>query len=89
MKPDEVKDIARFTLENFHERRVTTRSVQGHKNFTAWEWELEGEPKLDPDSGEQVSKEDAPLKKVLGCTLMWWDDDNKIVKNHDYIQIVQ
>lgn len=26
-------------------------------------------------------------KRLVGCTLMWWDDSDRIVRNHEYVQV--
>ena len=31
-------------------------------------------------------KENSPPKKIIGCTLMWWNDKDRILENHDYVQ---
>jgi hypothetical protein len=40
---------------------------------------------LGPD-GKRLSKEESRPVKLIGCTLMWWNDKDKIVKNHEYMQ---
>lgn len=35
----------------------------------------------------RLSREKAVPKKLVGCTLMWWDDGDKIVRNHEYVQV--
>ena len=72
-------------FEHFHDLKIKTRSLHGHRHFTAWEWEITCKQGLDAD-GKKVPKEKAPPRKLLGCTLMWWNDKDKIVKNHDYVQ---
>ena len=29
----------------------------------------------------------APPKKLIGCILMWWNNDDKIIRNHEVGQI--
>lgn len=40
---------------------------------------------VDAD-GKKLSQAEAPSNKLVGCTLAWWDDDDKIVKSHEYYQ---
>ncbi|KAF1982324.1 hypothetical protein K402DRAFT_424603 [Aulographum hederae CBS 113979] len=86
MRRSEVKEVLHQTFNDFHDLKIKTVSIHGHKNFTAWEWEITCKSAIEPDSGKRLKKEEAPPKKLIGCTLMWWDEDDKIVKNHDYVQ---
>ncbi|KAJ4340934.1 hypothetical protein N0V95_007366 [Ascochyta clinopodiicola] len=81
----EVKDTYKKTFSNFHDLEIKTMSVHGHKDFTAWEWEITCKPAIDNDTGARIAKEDATPAKLVGCTLMWWEG-GKIVRNHDYVQ---
>ncbi|KAF9691792.1 hypothetical protein EKO04_010519 [Ascochyta lentis] len=81
----EVKDTYKKTFSNFHDLEIRTMSVHGHKDFTAWEWEITFKPAVDNDTGARIAKEDAVPKMLVGCTLMWWEG-GKIVRNHDYVQ---
>ncbi|ATZ50281.1 hypothetical protein BCIN_05g06490 [Botrytis cinerea B05.10] len=74
------------TFSNFYDLTITTASVHGHKDFTAWEWEITCRPAISPETGERLPKEKTEMKKLVGCTLMWWEDE-KIVRNHDYVQV--
>lgn len=82
----DVKEIYKKTFSNFHDLDIKTMSVHGHKDFTAWEWEITCKPGVDMVTGAKIAKEDATPKKLVGCTLMWWED-GKIVRNHDYVQM--
>lgn len=81
-----ISDLFAQTFTNFHDIKITTRSLHGSKRFTAWEWVLTFKTSITaPDSKKEESKEEgAQPKKVLGCTLMWWNEKDKIVKHHDY-----
>jgi len=81
----EVNDLYKKTFTQFHDLNIETMSVHGHKDFTAWEWEITCKPAVDQGTGKGIKKEDATPKKLVGCTLMWWED-GKIVRNHDYVQ---
>jgi hypothetical protein len=81
----EVKDTYKSTFSQFHDLDIKTMSVHGHEDFTAWEWEITCKPAVDQVSGAKIAREEARPKKLMGCTLMWWED-GKIVRNHDYVQ---
>ena len=81
----EVKETYAKTFSNFHDLDIKSLSVHGHKDFTAWEWEITCKPAVEFDTGKKIAKEEADPKKLVGCTLMWWED-GKIVRNHDYVQ---
>ncbi|KAH7075049.1 hypothetical protein FB567DRAFT_182796 [Paraphoma chrysanthemicola] len=70
--------------DSFADFTVETLSVQGHKGFVAWEWSATGKLLLDLETGGILEKVDAPLRRMLGCTLMWWEND-KVIKSHDYM----
>ena len=83
MSHSTVKDQFEHTFSNFHDLEIRTVSLHGHKRFTAWEWEITTKPALGGD-GQRLAVEEATPMKLIGCTLMWWNDKDKIVKNHDY-----
>lgn len=85
MKHDDVEKQFHNAFANFHDLNVKTRSLHGHRHFTAWEWEITCKPGLD-ETGKRPSKRDAKAAKIIGCTLMWWNDKDKIIRNHDYVQ---
>lgn len=86
MSHSTVKDQFAHTFLNFHDLKIKTLSLYGHKHFTAWEWVITCKPALG-QGGKRLSKEEAPPAKLIGCTLMWWNDEDKIVKNHDYTHV--
>lgn len=55
-----------------HDLNIKTLSVHGHKDFTAWEWEINYQPAVEAENGKRLSKEEAIAKRLVGCTLMWW-----------------
>jgi len=75
---------------------VTTKSISGHKYFTTWEWNLEFNfvkplPEVEA-TGDKEFKEmppDGRLVKMVGCSVAWWDEKGKVVKNHDYAKTVE
>ena len=86
MELEEVASHYSRTFSDFNDLQIRTLSVHGHKDFTAWEWEILCKPVYDKESGRRLKEEETELKRLLGCTLMWWEDD-KIVRNHDYVLI--
>ena len=66
--------------------KVTTRSVSGHKHFTAWEWEVTFNYVKPMAHKEEYSPAMADGRSmcITGVSLLWWNDDGKIVKEHDY-----
>lgn len=81
-----IKDLFAKNLSDFHDLDIKTRSLHGHKHFTAWEWVVTGKAKRGPN-GEMLKKEEIEPKKMIGCTLMWWNKDDKIIRNHEYAQL--
>jgi len=81
----EVKETYKKTFSNFHDLDIKSLSVHGHKDFTAWEWQITCKPAVDFDTEVEIDRESAEKKKLVGCTLMWWEE-GKIVRNHDYVQ---
>ncbi|ESZ96965.1 hypothetical protein SBOR_2647 [Sclerotinia borealis F-4128] len=88
MTHDEVATHYTNTFTSFHDLQINTLSLHGHKDFTAWEWEISCKPAISLETGEPVQKEEAQARKVVGCTLMWWEGE-KIVRNHDYVQVME
>lgn len=62
---------------------LTTRAVEAHEGFSVWEWAFECKmvkaSPLMPDI-----KANGQTLKMIGASLTWWDEEGKIVKNHDY-----
>lgn len=77
MSRSTVKEQFEHTFLNLHGLKIETILLHGHRYFTAWEWVLECRPALQHD-GKRLSKEEAPPGKLTGCTLMWWNDKDKI-----------
>ena len=77
MKHDEVHGLFAHSFENFHDLEIKTVSLHGHKHFTAWEWEITCKAGITPE-GQKVAKEDAEPKKLIGCSLMWWNDNDMV-----------
>jgi hypothetical protein len=74
--------------------KVQTVSINGHKNFTTWEWNLTFnyvKPAAEAGGEEefQADMADGRLMKMIGASVSWWNDEGKIVKNHDYAKVVE
>lgn len=82
----QIKDLYARNKTDFHDLDLKTRSLHGHKHFTAWEWTVTCRAGWN-DNGEPLQKEEATPKKMMGCTLMWWNDNDKIIRNHEYAQV--
>ncbi len=76
-------DMFHRTFSDFDNLKITTRSLHGHKHFTAWEWAISCREAKGSD-GQKLKKEGGLPQKMIGCTLMWWNDKDKIIKNHEY-----
>ena len=81
---DQVRTMFEGSFEDFYDIKFKTRSIHGHKNFTAWEWEARVKNTVSVE-GEKLEKGKSRPHKMAGCSLMWWDDEEKIVKYHEYI----
>ena len=72
---------------------MTTRSINGHKNFTAWEWDGSFNY-VKPDKDLETVAELAPamadgrLIHSKSASLIWWNDDGKIVRKHTYTKVL-
>lgn len=75
-------------FSNFHDLEIETRSLHGHKHFTAFEWTITCKHAVGADGGN-LSREKVVPKRLVGCTLMWWDDRDMIVRNHEYVQVME
>jgi hypothetical protein len=73
---------------------LKTVSVNGHKNFTTWEWNLSFnyvKPALEA-AGEaefEADMADGRLMRIIGVSVSWWSDEGMIVRNHDYARVVE
>jgi hypothetical protein len=73
---------------------LTTRSVNGHKNFTTWEWEVtfnyvKALKEMAKEQALGPAMADGRLIRMVGVSLIWWNEDGKIVKDHDYSKAVE
>ena len=80
------KELFAKNVSGLHDLDIKTRSLHGHKHFTTWEWTLTCKGGVG-SNGERLSIEDALPKEVIGCNLMWWNNDDKIIRNHEYAQL--
>lgn len=86
MSHSSIKEHFADNISSFYDLNIETLSLHGHRHFTTWEWTLTYKVAVDPQ-GERLTAQDATLKEVIGSTLMWWNDRNKIIRNHEYGQI--
>ncbi|KAE9370874.1 hypothetical protein N431DRAFT_492880 [Stipitochalara longipes BDJ] len=65
---------------------LKTIAINGTKDFTAWQWEWEFIKKAGGKSGfEDLDKgAEGQMLKMRGCSLTWWNEEDKVVKNCDY-----
>ena len=82
----EVHRLFAQKFEDSHDLKIKTRSLHGTKNFTAWEWAITCKAAKDAE-GNRYEKKDAPVHKLIGCTLIWWNEKDKIIRNHEYMQV--
>ncbi|KAG5660834.1 hypothetical protein KAF25_002477 [Fusarium avenaceum] len=90
-----VLNLNRASLEKYYAEMVATfrninirtKSISGSEHFTAWEWDLtmyelpsEAAAELDNKAKSTTGKE----INMVGVSLMWWNSEGKIIKNHDY-----
>lgn len=57
-----VEDLFARTFADFHDLKIKTRSLHGHKHFTAWEWAITAKALKDPDGNRLKTEEARPLK---------------------------
>ena len=73
---------------------MTTVSINGHKDCTSWEWNITfnyvkkmEEVASDKELGNlEVG---GGLLKMVGVSVTWWNDEDKIIRNHDYAKLVE
>lgn len=72
--------------------KVTTASINGTKDVTVWEWNMEwndiGKMATDEKEGHR-SYGDGRLVRMIGVGVTYWNEDGKIVKNNDYGKVVE
>lgn len=72
--------------------KTTTASINGTKDVTVWEWNIEwndiGKTSSD-DKDAHVNTGDGRLVKMIGVGVTYWNEEGKIVKNNDYGKIVE
>lgn len=90
------KDAARASFTNLFAATanltMNTRGVSGHKYFTAWEWEAKCnymKTMTDVPGSEEIfgsEAADGRIISVVGVSLMWWNEEGKILQEHDYVK---
>ena len=88
MKHDQVHSLIERAFTSFSDHNIKTIALNGHRDFTAWEWEITCRAVIDAE-GRRVEGGEAELRKLKGCTLQWWNERDKIVRNHDYVHVVE
>lgn len=73
---------------------MSWRSINGHKYFTAHEWEatfkyIKEMVEVSNEKAFGPEKADGRLMRMVGVSLMWWNDEGKIVKNIDYTKVLE
>ncbi len=66
----DIRDLLAKNETDFHDIKFKTRSIHGHRYFTAWEYIISCKPIVN-QAGRKWKEEEAPLKKGFGRTLMW------------------
>jgi hypothetical protein len=73
---------------------MTTVSLNGNKNFTTTEWNISfnyvkkiEEIANDKELGN-LKVGGGPLRMV-GVSLTWWNDEDKVINHHDYGKLVE
>ncbi|KAH7009543.1 hypothetical protein EDB80DRAFT_838283 [Ilyonectria destructans] len=90
-----VLNLNRTSLEQYYAEMVATfrninirtKSISGSEHFTAWEWDLtmyELPSKAAADSDSKAKNTIGREINMVGVSLMWWNAEGKIIKNHDY-----
>jgi len=72
MTHSNIKDLLAKNETDFHDIEIRTRSVHGHRYFTAWKYIITCKPALNL-AERRLKEEEASQNKVFGCTLMWWN----------------
>ena len=85
-KHSDVRDLLHLTFTNYEYIKVKTRSLHGHKRFTAWEWTILCKRANNTDEQRPNLDEIAPQRLTV-CSLMWWNENDKIVRYHEYAQM--
>ncbi|KAF4634884.1 hypothetical protein G7Y89_g3217 [Cudoniella acicularis] len=66
---------------------LSTRSIAGYKGFTTWEWNLSFKY-LQSSAGTEgdiiAQMKHGEVVKMIGVTVIWWDNKDKVVTKHDY-----
>ena len=63
--------------------KLTTRSVSGHKHFTAWEWEMSFNVLAESDVMKGLEARGQRVE-MIGVSLAWWNEEGKIFRERDY-----
>jgi hypothetical protein len=70
---------------------VETISVSGSRDFTAWEWKMHFTKNEGLSEFAEINVKESKEGEMLvfvGVSLTWWNEEGKIVKNHDYARLL-
>ena len=75
-----------YIFDSLEHLSLKTIGVNGTKDFTAWQWEWEFVKKAGGKSGfEDLDKgAEGQMLRMRGCSITWWNEEDKVVKNCDY-----
>jgi hypothetical protein len=81
-------------IEACDDMNMTTVSLNGDKSFTTWEWNITFKyvKKMDEVASDKELgnlEVGGGLLKMVGVSVAWWNEEDKIIKNHDYAKLVE
>jgi len=81
-------------IESCDNLNMTTVSINGHKSCTSWEWNITFNyvKKMEEIANDKELgnlEVGGGLLKMVGVSVTWWNDEDKIIKNHDYAKLVE
>jgi len=73
---------------------MTTVSVNGYKSYTSWEWNItfnyvKKMEEIVNDKELGNLEVGGGLVKMVGVSVTWWNDEDKIIRNHDYAKLAE
>lgn len=81
-------------IESCDNLNMTTVSINGDKSCTSWEWNItfnyvEKMEEIANDNELGNLEVGGGLLKMVGVSVTWWNDEDKIIRNHDYAKLVE
>lgn len=83
MPSSELRTVFERTAIEFIDVKYITRSLHGTKHFCTWEYDCTLKNLVGP-AGDFLKKDDAIEHVLSGVALMWWNDEEKLEKIHQY-----